>query len=184
MINREKGKFLESNCITTLEGFIVKLRNLKQTDAERMLKWMHDSTVVENLQTDFSKKNIKDCMEFIANSRTAENVHLAIVDDKDIYMGTVSLKHITKDTAEFAITVCKEAMGKGYAIWAMNEMIKKGFEQYGLKAIYWCVSQNNIRALRFYDKNNFTRALANQMTIAGGYSKEQIDSYVWYQITN
>lgn len=161
----------------------MKLRNLKQDDADRMLEWMHDSFVVEKLQTNFMNKMIEDCRSFIENSQSDTDIHLAIIDDDDTYMGTVSLKHITSDTAEFAITICRDAMGKGYSIWAMNEIPKKGFEEYGLTDIYWCVATDNLRALRFYDKNHFPRIEANKVKIAGGYTKEQIDSYVWYQVS-
>lgn len=40
---------------------------------------------------------------------TRKNLHLAIVDENDEYMGTVSLKNIEEDKAEFAITVRKNA---------------------------------------------------------------------------
>lgn len=159
------------------------LRSLEQKDAARMLEWMHDSFVVEKLQTDFAKKTMSDCKTFIANSQDNENIHLAITDDHDEYMGTVSLKHITEDTAEFAITVHKDAMGKGYSIWAMNEILKKGFTEYKVAKIYWCVAQDNARALRFYDKNDFPRIDSEKVKIAGGYTQEKIKEYVWYQVS-
>lgn len=163
---------------------ILKLRDLDIRDAGLMLEWMQDPSVVEKLQTDFSAKTIEDCKSFIKNSHDDENIHLAITDDGDIYMGTVSLKHITKDTAEYAITVRKEAMGKGYSVWAMKQIMRKGFEEYKVKAIYWCVSTDNLRALRFYDKNGFPRVPASEIKIAGGYTREQMDAYVWYQVTD
>lgn len=162
----------------------MKLRPLAIKDAELMLEWMHDPFVVEKLQTNFLEKTIENCIYFIKNSRDENNVHLAIANDEDLYMGTVSLKHITENTAEFAITVRKDAMGKGYSIWAMKEILKRGFEEYQLKEIYWCVAKDNARALRFYDKNNFPREDASNINIAAGYTREQIDAYVWYQVTS
>lgn len=161
----------------------MKLRGLKQKDADRMLEWMRDSYVVEKLQTDFIHKTIEDCYSFIESSQSETDIHLAIVDDSDQYMGTVSLKHITKDAAEFAIVICKDAMGKGYSIWAMREIIKIGFEKYGVEDIYWCVAADNLRALSFYDKNHFQRVDNYRIKIAGGYTKKQIDSYIWYQVS-
>lgn len=160
------------------------IRDLERRDAERMLEWMHDPYVVEKLQADFMSKTIEDCRSFIKNSRNGDNVHLAVADGLDRYMGTVSLKHITKDRAEFAITVRRDAMGKGFAGWAMREMITKGFEEYGLSEIYWCVAPDNLRALRFYDKNEYPRVPAVKIQIAGDYTKNQIDTYIWYQVVN
>jgi RimJ/RimL family protein N-acetyltransferase len=136
----------------------MRLRKLKETDAPLMLEWMHDDSVVHELATDFSSKTIEDCEQFIKASRdTSSDIHMAIVSDTDEYMGTASLKYMDheKGTAEFAIIVRKEAMGKGYSWFGMTEMLKLGFEQMSLNAIYWCVSEKNKRACRFYDKHGF-----------------------------
>ena len=121
-----------------------------------MLEWMHDKSVVENLRANFLSKTIEDCEGFILSSQVdKENINLAIVDEEDNYMGTVSLKNCQKDSAEFGITVRTAAMGKGYAKAAMEEIIRVGFEELGMEQIYWCVSPENKRAVRFYDKNGY-----------------------------
>ncbi len=161
----------------------MKLRELKFQDADRMIEWMHDPFVVEKLRTDFSRKTKEDCLSFIENSRNDKNFNLAITDDDDVYMGTVSLKHITSRSAEFAITVHRDAMGKGYALWAMKEMLDLGFKEYHINEIYWCVAKDNLRALKFYDKNGFGRIGYEELSISDDYSLSQIKSYVWYRIT-
>ena len=60
---------------------------------------------------------------------------MAIVNDKDEYMGTVSLKRITDSNAEFAIVVRKCAMGKGYSKYGMKKIMKYGFDKIGLEFI-------------------------------------------------
>lgn len=135
----------------------MRLRNLELKDAPLMLEWMHDLSVVEFMQADFASKSLDDCMQFIRSS-SAESIHFAIVDDEDEYMGTVSLKHITMQEAEFAIAVRKAAMGKGFSFYAMKEMIRYGFEVLHLSHIYWCVNPENKRAIKFYDKNGYARA--------------------------
>ena len=93
----------------------MKLRKLQETDAPLMLEWMHDPSVVDCLFTNFAAKTLCDCQRFIACSQSSEeDLNLAIVDDRDEYMGTVSLKHIdrARSTAEFAITVRACAMAK------------------------------------------------------------------------
>ncbi len=161
----------------------MKLRKLLSKDADRMLEWMHDPFVVGKLRTNFKKKTKDECESFINNSQDEDNIHLAIVDDEDTYMGTVSLKHITRDSAEFAIVVHRDAMGKGYSIWAMKEILKLGFERYKVKDIYWCVAKDNIRALIFYDKNGFERVNSEELDVIGGYTDEQLKSYIWYLVT-
>lgn len=157
----------------------MKLRRLEQKDAERMLAWMHDKSVVEHMGTDFSKKSYSDCVNFIFKSQNDKyNLHMAIVDDNDAYMGTVSLKNIERDLkrAEFAITVSKDAMGKGYSIYAMKEIISIAFKKLGLEEVYWYVAQKNQRAVRFYDKHKFDRVSIPEWA-------ELSDScYYWYRV--
>ena len=163
----------------------MKLRNLELKDASLMLEWMHDKSVVEDLRTNFLTKTMEDCVNFIKSSwNDNNNWNVAIVDNEDTYMGTVSLKNIKDTSAEFGITIRACAMGKGYSIWAMKEVLRIGFEEKGLKKIYWCVSPDNKRAVRFYDKNGFERVDAKELDMIEGYTQEQIDAYVWYLVKN
>lgn len=160
----------------------MRLRKLEIKDSPLMLEWMHDESVVKGLQTDFASKTIEDCKNFITSSwGNNENLSLAIVDENDMYMGTVSLKNITKSSAEFAITIRTTAMGKGYSKFAMEEIIKIGIEDMGLDEIYWCVSKDNPRAVRFYDKNGYQRVDVKELKeMKGSYTEQQINSYLWY----
>ncbi|WP_040213533.1 GNAT family N-acetyltransferase [Clostridium polynesiense] len=157
------------------------LRKLQLKDAPLMLEWMHDESVVQDLHINFKSKTLSDCEEFIKNNQSfTENVNLAIASDEDEYMGTVSLKHIDKknSSAEFAITVRKEAMGRGYSWFGMTAIIEKAFSEYGLESVYWCVSRKNNRAVRFYDKHSFHEAIDIAPEILNRYSDE--DDLKWY----
>lgn len=163
----------------------MKIRRLKKKDAEWMLEWMHDDSVVRDLLADFSNKDMIDCERFIDKSQMAqESLHLAIAADDDVYMGTVSLKHIDlcHKNAEFAIVVRKVAMGKGYSIYGMNEILKKGKNDLGLRDIYWCVSKDNQRALAFYDKNRFEQCTCIPPNIIKNYHQDVLDALIWYHI--
>ena len=157
----------------------MKLRKLLPKDAPLMLEWMHDPDVVKDMRRDFASKTIEDCLQFIqAANNSEEDLHCAIVNDEDEYMGTVSLKHIRAGKAEFGITVRSCAMGKGYAQFGMHSIIEKGFTQLGLSEIYWCVSPENTRAIRFYDKQSYERMVPS--TQSTHYSSEERNKYVWY----
>lgn len=160
----------------------MKMRNLEEKDAPFMLEWMHDESVVEFLSANFAAKTIDDCKAFIQSACTETDVNMAVVDDNDEYMGTVSLKHIQNQTAEFAITFRKCAMGKGYSTYGIRSIIEYGLEELGLNSIYWCVSPDNARAVRFYDKNGYNRVDSSILNIVGDYSPEQIDYFIWYQV--
>lgn len=160
------------------------LRRLKPEDAPLMLEWMHDKSVTADLKTDFSSKTIHDAERFIEQSCNDENLHLAIVTDDDEYMGTVSLKHINTENAEFAIAVRRSAMGKGFSKYGMEEILKKAAIEYGTKYVYWCVDPDNKRAVRFYDKNGYIRVNSTDINISDEYSAEQKKRYYWYKWEN
>ncbi len=161
----------------------MRLRDLELKDAPLMLEWMHDESVVEKLRGRFKDKSLEDCEAFIEVSKNKiQDIHLAIVTDEDEYMGTVSLKNINRvnNSAEFAITVRKSAMGRGYSWYGMEEIIKLAFEKYSLECVYWCVSRENNRAIRFCDKHNFHKAVDISANILGRY--KGIDTLKWYSI--
>ncbi len=160
------------------------LRKLEKKDAPLMLEWMKDNEVTQNLKTDFSSKTLKDCQRYIENSLIdVNNINLAIVNEKNEYYGTVSLKNIdyVKQSAEFAITIRKIAMGKGYSKYAMKEIIKKGFKELKLKYIYWYVDINNERAIKFYNKNGYNSVSIKQIAKICPACSQYVDSdYIWY----
>ena len=155
----------------------MQLRKLQTKDAPLMLEWMHDRSVVEHLGTNFEKKTLEDCLTFIDQAQTATvNLHLAIVDENDEYMGTVSLKNIGEGCAEFAITIRTCAMGKGYSQYAMARILDYGIRELGLDAVYWCVAPVNCRAVHFYDKNRYHKTESVPERIRNCYHQELI----WY----
>ena len=161
----------------------MKLRDLKLKDAPLMLEWMHDKSVVEKLRGNFAEKTIEDCEAFIkAAEKKEKDIHLAIVSDEDEYMGTVSLKNIDRSncSAEFGISIRKSAMGRGYSWWGMEEILGLAFSVYGLESVYWCVSRENNRAVRFYDKHNFHEVVDISSEILARY--EGVKNLKWYSV--
>lgn len=159
------------------------LRKLELKDAPLMLSWMHDESVVGNLHTDFASKTLEDCEKFIEHAQDMNSdAHFAIASDEDEYMGTVSLKHIDRNTrsAEFAITIRKESMGRGYSWFGMEAIIEKAFSEFSLESVYWCVSRRNQRAVRFYDKHNFHEAVDISQEILKRYT--EADNLKWYSV--
>lgn len=160
----------------------MNLRRLEQRDAPLMLEWMHDFDVIEYMQTDFAHKTIEDCEHFIEESQSdKDNLNLAVVDDHNEYMGTVSLKNVSHGKAEFAITMRKSAMGKGFSKFGMAAILQAAFKEYKLKQVYWCVAPENQRAIRFYDKNGYERTDFEKLNIESKYTSQQIKHYIWYQ---
>ena len=157
------------------------LRKLELKDAPFMLEWMHDRNVTQYMKTNFASKTLKDVEDFIRASWTdMESLNYAVASDEDEYMGTVSLKNIEDGSTEFAIVVRSAAMGRGYSWFGMKSIIEKAFQELELESVYWCVSRDNVRAVRFYDKHHFQEASDIPERILGRYEGDQ--NLKWYAV--
>lgn len=136
----------------------MRLRKLKYEDIPYMLEWMHDSDITYFLKANFSKSTEESQKGFIDNSFNENNVNFAIVeDDKDEYLGSISLKNINKEdqNAEYAICLRKNSIGKDIATKATTAILKYAFNELKLNRVYLNVVSENIRACKFYEKYGF-----------------------------
>lgn len=138
----------------------MKLREFTLDDATGMLEWFVDENVTKYLHGDYRNISLDDAVRFInVESKISNEIHYAIVNDEDEYIGTVSLRHIdeVEETAELAIVVKSDYFSKGYAWFAVCEMLKMAFNKLCLRGVYWRVYSKNTRAIRFFDKHGFNR---------------------------
>ena len=137
----------------------MKLRKLKEKDADKMLEWMHSKESKNIFAKDFNKYTKENVINFINNSCNEETINYACADDEDNYLGTVSLKNIDKenDNAEYAISFCKEAQGTGAALFATKEILRIAFKDLKLNKVYLDVLETNKRAINFYKKIGFRK---------------------------
>lgn len=135
----------------------MKLRELKEKDAEEMLKWMHSENSKKVFIKDFNRYSLADVKKFINAKNTDENMNFACVDDNDNYLGTVSLKNIDyiNKNAEYAISFTAEACGTGASTFATQEILRIAFRDLELAKVYLNVLDINTRAIKFYNKVGF-----------------------------
>lgn len=134
----------------------VRLRELEEKDAGGMLEWMQDPAINRFFRFDAAGMTYEKCLVFIQNARAEKNCrHWAIVNGQDTYLGTISLKNITPERAEYAISTCACAHGTGAAMEATRQVLSVAFEQWGLREVYLNVLTENARANAFYRKAGF-----------------------------
>lgn len=136
----------------------MNLRKLEIKDLDGILSWMNDPEIRSFFRFEGVATSPESVEEFIKKAQDSEtNLHLAIVDDLDNYLGTVSLKSIDRQArnAEYAISTCPQAHGKGVAAFATREILKIAFKQLNLHRVYLNVLEENVRANRFYQKFGF-----------------------------
>lgn len=122
-----------------------------------MLAWMHDPKVNCKFHFDFASMTEEKALAFIENSFSEVNQNFAFVGDDDKYLGTISLKNISKvdNNAEYAVVTSYAAQGTGAAYEATMEILKYAFESLELNRVYLNVLVENERANAFYKKCGF-----------------------------
>ena len=135
---------------------MVKLRKLQEKDILGMLEWMHNPQINCFFRFDAKDMNYEKAYKFIMNDSESD-MHFAIVDEQDEYIGTISLKNIDiqHKKAEYAISVRERWHGSGVAKEATEMLLKYAFEELKLHRVYLNVLSDNIRAVRFYEKCGF-----------------------------
>lgn len=141
-----------------------RLRPLEEKDAPLMLEWMKDPSINRFFKFSVDDIDMEKVMHFIkrATKETERddepsNLHYAVVDGKDEYFGTVSLKNINwqDKTAEYAISTRNCAKHRGYGQFATREIIKKAFELLHLERVFLYVLPDNEAAIKMYKKCGF-----------------------------
>ncbi|MCR4808221.1 MAG: GNAT family N-acetyltransferase, partial [Lachnospiraceae bacterium] len=141
-----------------------RIRPLLLKDAPFMLEWMEDPSINKFFKFSIGDVNIDKAEHFIKRAmRDSEDddepssLHYAVVDGKDEYYGTVSLKHINwqDKSAEYAISTRKCAKHRGYGQFATREIIKKAFEVLHLERVFLYVLPDNDAAITMYKKCGF-----------------------------
>ncbi len=139
----------------------MNLRKLELKDAIGMLEWMHDPDIQKCFRFNTEEKTLDDVTEFIQTAEIipihGKDIHLAIVDENDEYLGTISLKDydaIAKN-AEYAISLRKSAQGKGVGTEATKEILELAFDKFGFEKVYLNVLADNKAAIRLYERIGF-----------------------------
>lgn len=162
----------------------IHLRQLEIKDAPLMLEWMQDPSIACFFRFDAQRMTLADCEEYIRNAwDDIRSRHYAIVDEKDEYLGTISLKSIDyeKQEAEYAISTRKKAHGTGVAMIATKEILRIAFEDLDLKRVYLNVLKENGRAIAFYVKTGFQFDYCETKGING---EERILNWYYYTKSN
>lgn len=140
---------------------MIRLRKLKEKDVPFMLEWMHDEETKTIFQKDMTSITEEQALDFVFASenelRDGGSVNYAVVDDEDVYLGTISLKNIDikNKNAEYAVSFRKCARGTGAAMEATKLILEKAFNEFELHRVYLNVLATNARANRFYQKVGF-----------------------------
>ncbi|MDD2992314.1 MAG: GNAT family protein [Pygmaiobacter sp.] len=153
----------------------MKLRKLEKKDIPYICEWMWDSKVNRFFRFKPEEITEQTVEKFVENAQfTQKNMHLACVDEKDEYLGTVSLKNIDlySKKSEYAISFRSFAQGTGAARFATKEILRIAFEDIGLEKVYLNVMEENVHAWHFYEKLGFLLEKGEEQVFIQGIPKK------------
>ena len=157
------------------------MRELQLKDAKRMMDCLNDKSITETMRIRSHTFTLEECENFIKKSLVdIKNKNFAIVDENDNWVGTVSLKDIDEEEAEYAIITCQEAHGKGYAQKATKEILRYAFNELHLNKVFLYASTKNVRANKFYQKFGW---IFDHLEKEGLHLQDEIHDVNWYYIT-
>ena len=161
-----------------MEEYSYSLRPLMEKDADRMVEMMQDAQTTQFLQIGGPDYTKDTALGFICmSSDESMNLHRAVVDEADVYQGSVSLKHIDleKKEAEYAISMHPQAQGKGAAKAASAGILELAWSM-GLERVYLNVLDRNQRANCFYQKFGFRYTHSTTLDFRGA-----TETLHWYE---
>lgn len=144
-----------------LEGEKVRLRPIEREDLPRFVRWFADPEVRRHLLVylPFSLTQEERWYEELQERlRRSESVVLALEMLDGLHIGNIGLHEIDWKNrhAELGIVIGEKAYwGQGYGTDAIRTLLRLAFEEMNLHRVYLVVDEDNLRAIRCYEKCGF-----------------------------
>ena len=144
-----------------LKGKNVYLRKTIPEDAEDSAKWLNDNEVIKFLGIEevVTPKSRRQFLQTKLKDPT-EHIFSIISSDDDKYIGNIYLYKTDKERREAEIGIFigdKTCWKKGCASEAIDLIVEYGFKNLGLKRIYAKVIEENIAAIKCFEKCKFLK---------------------------
>jgi len=139
----------------------IYLRALELSDLDRTWKWHNDSGLYQMLVAPFRHVSRAAEEEWIrrkvAYSQTEFQLAICLKEN-DQHIGNINLRNIdwVSRHAEVGIFIAEaEYWSKGYGQEAMRLLLRHAFDDLGLRRVWLTVFDDNLRAIRSYEKCGF-----------------------------
>ncbi|MCH5249253.1 MAG: GNAT family N-acetyltransferase [Lachnospiraceae bacterium] len=148
----------------------IYLRNMEVTDTDKIVEWRNKDRVRRNFiyQDDFTVEGHLNWIE--TQVKTGHVVQFIICEKgSDRAIGSVYFRDIDRreNCAEYGIFIGEDdAVGKGYGTRAAKLALSYAFEKLGLVYVFLRVFEDNIGAIKSYEKSGFHVIEGRQEKIA------------------
>ncbi|WP_449621898.1 GNAT family N-acetyltransferase [Robertmurraya sp. Marseille-Q9965] len=140
---------------------MIYIRELTSTDIVSINKWRNNRDLINSLGTNFRYINIETDTEWFDNylNNRTNSIRCAICrEESSEIIGVVYLLNIDliNRSAEFAIMIGESNnQGRGIGTFATESMLNHAFMDMNLNRVYLSVLEENMRAIRLYEKVGF-----------------------------
>lgn len=144
-----------------IQGQRVRLRPVVEGDLPHFVRWLNDPEVRHFLSiSEDPPLTLESEREWYEETRaSSDSVHWAIETAEGRLLGSVELRlgdHGTR--AELGIAIQDKAFwGRGYGTEAIQEVLRYAFGEMGLRRVSLVTDEDNLRAIRSYEKCGFRR---------------------------
>lgn len=134
---------------------MLTLEPLRDEDSDALFAWINDRELVE-LSARFRPVARAEHDAWFAQVRAREDVAIYAIREDGALVGTCQLL-IDGAQAELRVRIgVRAAQGRGIGTWAVRELVRRGFDELGLRRIWLQVFAVNTRAIRTYEKVGFS----------------------------
>lgn len=137
----------------------MKLREVKESDAEQIAKLLDNKKIWDNLR-DFVPHpyTLENAKEFIFLCQSENSLKAFIIDKEGLAIGVIALtlqQDIYRRSAEIGYWLGEPYWNKGFITQAIKMIVEYGFNHLGLARIYSGVFENNKASQKALEKAGF-----------------------------
>lgn len=146
----------------------VRIRPLREEDAQISYKWRNDTEVFKYTGANYDHEiTLEDESNWIRNVSKNKNEYRCAIMANEEYVGNIYLTDIENGCATYHIFIGnKDYWGKGVAKEASRQIIDFGFKVLNLTEICLKVKHDNIAAKALYTKLGFQEYDADDMWLS------------------
>lgn len=142
-----------------LFGDKVRLRALERSDLPAVVRWMNDPAVTEFLLT-APLTGVEEMELWYEDHRGSSDRLLAILDPEGRTVGYCGITRLEWEDRRCNLWIIigeRDAWDRGYGTDTVRTMLRHLFGELGLHRVYLTVDEDNVRAIRCYERCGFVR---------------------------
>lgn len=132
------------------------LRKLRKSDQKYFAKWWRDKDLIGLTSGVFESITDAEVGQYFVAMLADSNDYHRMISIDGVPIGHIALVKSKNGWHETQIVIGeKKFLNKGYGVKAINAMLLRAREKWGIVKIYLDVRTNNCRAIRAYEKCGF-----------------------------